>query len=132
MRSHIKVQPKSVIGLETSILFSFSQRAFVGPSRRQRLVAQGRHQACPYKGYQGRRSCEKSGISGLAHTFRCAFSGVIANLADLKGLRQPNFHTFQAVGWRAFPLPPSPLPPARERGAEGGVRAIEPRTRALG
>jgi hypothetical protein len=30
------------------------------------------------------------GISGLAHTFRCAFSGVIAN-ADLKGLRQPNF-----------------------------------------
>ena len=28
---------------------------------------------------------------GLAHTFRCAFSGVVAILADLKGLRQPNF-----------------------------------------
>jgi len=27
-------------------------------------------------------------------------------------------------GLRPIPSPPSPLPPARERGAEGGVRAI--------
>jgi hypothetical protein len=30
------------------------------------------------------------------------------------------------------PSPPSPLPPARERGAEGGVRALSPRACALG
>ncbi|SPE22105.1 hypothetical protein SBA2_10045 [Acidobacteriia bacterium SbA2] len=30
------------------------------------------------------------------------------------------------------PSPPSPLPPERERGAEGGVRAIQPRAYALG
>ena len=41
---------------------------------------------------------KKSGIRGLAHTLRCAFSGVIARLADLKGLRQPNFHTFSGLG----------------------------------
>jgi hypothetical protein len=40
------------------------------------------------------RAVKKSGISGLAHTLRCAFSGAIASLADLKGLRQPNSHTF--------------------------------------
>jgi hypothetical protein len=34
-------------------------------------------------------------------------------------------------GLRHLPSPPSPLPPARERGAEGGVRACEPRARAL-
>jgi len=30
------------------------------------------------------------------------------------------------------PLPPSPLPLGRERGAEGGVRAVHPRACALG
>ncbi|HTG62350.1 MAG TPA: hypothetical protein VMG63_23450, partial [Terriglobia bacterium] len=29
----------------------------------------------------------------LARTFRCASSGAIPSLADLKGLRQPNFFT---------------------------------------
>jgi len=33
---------------------------------------------------------------------------------------------------RTLPLPLSPLPPARERGAEGGVRASSPRAGALG
>jgi len=41
---------------------------------------------------------KKSGIRGLAHTLRCAFSGVIARLADLKGLRQPNFSHLQRSG----------------------------------
>ena len=35
-------------------------------------------------------------------------------------------------GSRYHPSPPTPLPPARERGAEGGVRAFQPRARALG
>jgi hypothetical protein len=35
-------------------------------------------------------------------------------------------------GYANPPSPPSPLPPARERGAEGGVRAPCPRAGALG
>jgi hypothetical protein len=35
-------------------------------------------------------------------------------------------------GYANPPSPPSPLPPARERGAEGGVRAPSPRADALG
>jgi hypothetical protein len=35
-------------------------------------------------------------------------------------------------GWEAPSLTPSPLPPARERGAEGGERVSEPRAYALG
>jgi hypothetical protein len=35
-------------------------------------------------------------------------------------------------GYGSPPSPPSPLPPARERGAEGGVRALSPRAGALG
>ena len=35
-------------------------------------------------------------------------------------------------GYANPPSPPSPLPPARERGAEGGVRAPSPRAGALG
>src|SRR5271157_1017141 len=35
-------------------------------------------------------------------------------------------------GWADATLTPSPLPPQRERGAEGGVRAIPPRAYALG
>ena len=30
------------------------------------------------------------------------------------------------------PSPPPPLPPVRERGAEGGVRAVQPRAHTLG
>ena len=47
-------------------------------------------------------------------------------------LNQPIFSQLPSPGLRHLPSPPSPLPPARERGAEGGVRAIEPRARALG
>ena len=35
-------------------------------------------------------------------------------------------------GYTNPPSPPSPLPPARERGAEGGERASSPRADALG
>src|SRR5450759_3352431 len=38
----------------------------------------------------------------------------------------------QAVGLRMPPSPPSPLPPVRERGAEGGVRALFPTAYAMG
>jgi O-antigen/teichoic acid export membrane protein len=34
--------------------------------------------------------CGKIDLHGLAHTFRCAFSGVLVRLADLKGLRHPS------------------------------------------
>ena len=39
---------------------------------------------------QAAEAVKKYGSCGLAQTLRCAFSGVIASLADLKGLRQPN------------------------------------------
>jgi len=35
-------------------------------------------------------------------------------------------------GYANPPSPPSPLPPARERGAEGGVRALFPTAYAMG
>jgi len=35
-------------------------------------------------------------------------------------------------GYANPPSPASPLPPPRERGAEGGVRALTPRAGALG
>jgi len=36
------------------------------------------------------------------------------------------------MGHRGLPLPPSPLPPRRERGAEGGVRVPFPTAYAMG
>ena len=55
---------------------------------------------------QVNEAVKKSSISGLAHTFRCAFSGVIASLADLRGLRQPNFSHLQPA-WVREPFPPA-------------------------
>jgi O-antigen/teichoic acid export membrane protein len=48
--------------------------------------------------------CGKIDIHGLAHTFRCAFSGVLVSLADLKGLRQPSL-TQLAFGNCGGPAP---------------------------
>jgi hypothetical protein len=53
--------------------------------------------ACLQVDPEGSEGVKKSGISGLAHTLRCAFSGAIASLADLKGLRQPNFSHLQQL-----------------------------------
>ena len=60
---------------------------------------------------QVNEAVKKSSISGLAHTFRCAFSGVIASLADLTGLRRPNFSHLQRPGSEN----PSRLPSSPER-----------------
>jgi hypothetical protein len=51
---------------------------------------------------------------------------------DASGRKKVAHGVSRGLGNGAPPSPPSPLPPARERGAEGGVRALSPRACALG
>ena len=60
--------------------------------------------------------CGKIDIHGLAHTFRCALSGVLVSLADLKGLRQPSLTQL------AFDNCRGPAPPGQQIVAHGVSR----------
>jgi len=48
-------------------------------------------------GSQALEAVKRSGLTGLAHTFRCAFSGVIVGLAHLKVCASRIFRTFSAL-----------------------------------
>jgi len=50
---------------------------------------------------QGWEGAKKSDPTGLAHTFRCAFSGVSCTFADLKVCASRFFHTFSRLGLRS-------------------------------
>ena len=68
---------------------------------------------------QAAGAVKKYGSSGLARTLRCAFSGVIASLADLKGLRQPNFSHLRSPGEEMV------LTPSRVCGTPSAAQAGE-------
>jgi len=71
----------------------------------------------------GRRSrviegVRKPDLTGLAHTFRCAFSGTSRAFADLKVCANRIFHSFAAVV-AAPSLSPFPSPARAGEGCRG-------------
>ncbi len=80
------------------------------------------HRASPPRGPETAQSSDPAGV--VSQKFVDEVS------PDLSGRKRVAHGVSR--GYANPPSPPSPLPPARERGAEGGVRAPSPRARALG